>query len=543
MAPIQQYGLHHTCTDAATHCVFPGMGEEPPRPTKKLRGESSLPSPSSATAPQAPPSAPPAPCSAPESTLGLQSLPAADSPLDALPDDVLTIILAHAATGSRTPGDFINLLLTSRRVCHMGGQAAVLRRLPAPALQASAASWCPAAQRFLSRCSQAGNSFASYALGMIGFYCLDRPQWGLRLLTQAALAGNPDALYSLAIVHFNGSGRGKEHREVASAVLLCTQAAMLGHVDATRELGHCLQDGYGVVRDPQRGRSLLLRANIKEASEALGAVGGHKAHAALPAVGQDEECCHGHQCCAGDSHGDAEEDRPRASPFSQWRKRALPRADVMPLSRTFSAPAVLPSQMETHFRLFGSEEASSPRGTAPSGPAVLATTEGDECPYAHATPSTDPLLGHMPHQQEGARPSPWVSHASREAEEHGHQCCCLPAVTLPLHARSGGWVRLFMLDWHYLVDLGLIQSASLVECEQALGGDPEEERMQCSNRFCGRRELRDSEFRCCSACTEARYCSRACQAQDWKLGHKRVCSQIVQLQMMQEVAGMEEDGQ
>ncbi|CAI7890152.1 unnamed protein product [Closterium sp. NIES-54] len=48
----------------------------------------------------------------------------------------------------------------------------------------------------------------------------------------------------------------------------------------------------------------------------------------------------------------------------------------------------------------------------------------------------------------------------------------------------------------------------------------------CSNPMCGRKESRPEEFRCCAACGEARYCSRACQAEDWAGGHQVACTML-----------------
>lgn len=50
----------------------------------------------------------------------------------------------------------------------------------------------------------------------------------------------------------------------------------------------------------------------------------------------------------------------------------------------------------------------------------------------------------------------------------------------------------------------------------------------CSHGRCGRPETRKHEFRRCSACGTVNYCSRACQALDWKLRHKYECQSIVE---------------
>jgi hypothetical protein len=98
----------------------------------------------------------------------------------------------------------------------------------------------------------------------IRFYCLGSRGPGAALMAAAAVAGHRDALYSLAVIQFNGSGGGKGDRDLRAGAALCARAASLGHVDALRELGHCLQDGYGVRRSAADGRRLLVQANARE---------------------------------------------------------------------------------------------------------------------------------------------------------------------------------------------------------------------------------------------------------------------------------------
>lgn len=83
-------------------------------------------------------------------------------------------------------------------------------------------------------------------------------------MAKAAIKSHPLALYSLAIVQFNGSGGSKSDKNLRAGVALCGRAAYLGHIDALRELGHCLQDGYGVAQNAAEGRRLLIEANARE---------------------------------------------------------------------------------------------------------------------------------------------------------------------------------------------------------------------------------------------------------------------------------------
>jgi len=98
----------------------------------------------------------------------------------------------------------------------------------------------------------------------IRFYCLGSRGSGAALMAAAAVGGHREALYSLAVIQFNGSGGGKDDRDLREGAALCARAASLGHVDALRELGHCLQDGYGVRRSVLDGRRLLIQANARE---------------------------------------------------------------------------------------------------------------------------------------------------------------------------------------------------------------------------------------------------------------------------------------
>ncbi|KAF0895342.1 hypothetical protein E2562_012378 [Oryza meyeriana var. granulata] len=98
----------------------------------------------------------------------------------------------------------------------------------------------------------------------VRFYCLGSRATGAALLARAAGGGHAPALYALAVVQFNGSGGGKADKDPRVGVALCARAAWLGHTPALRELGHCLQDGYGARRDAAAGRRLLLHAAARE---------------------------------------------------------------------------------------------------------------------------------------------------------------------------------------------------------------------------------------------------------------------------------------
>ncbi|PWA40696.1 F-box domain, Zinc finger, MYND-type, Tetratricopeptide-like helical domain protein [Artemisia annua] len=83
-------------------------------------------------------------------------------------------------------------------------------------------------------------------------------------MARAAVKAHAPALYSLAIIQFNGSGGTKNKKDLIGGVTLCARAAVLGHIDAVRELGHCLKDGYGITKNTVAGQRFLIEANIRE---------------------------------------------------------------------------------------------------------------------------------------------------------------------------------------------------------------------------------------------------------------------------------------
>uniref|UniRef100_A0A0E0KPR9 MYND-type domain-containing protein n=1 Tax=Oryza punctata TaxID=4537 RepID=A0A0E0KPR9_ORYPU len=227
--------------------------------------------------------------------------PAGDM-FEELPDDLVVSILADVAASAGSPGDLAGAMLTCKRFRELGQSKVVVARASPRCLAVRAKAWSDAAHRFLQRCADAGNLDACYLLGMvrlsgfcrirvrhcvvvafvlwaavvlivffsssvmaqIRFYCLGSRGSGAALMAAAAVGGHREALYSLAVIQFNGSGGTKDDRDLRAGAALCARAASLGHVDALRELGHCLQDGYGVRRSDDRdlraGAALCARA-------------------------------------------------------------------------------------------------------------------------------------------------------------------------------------------------------------------------------------------------------------------------------------------
>ncbi|EAY85988.1 hypothetical protein OsI_07351 [Oryza sativa Indica Group] len=205
---------------------------------------------------------------------------------DALHDELVVSILADVAASAGSPADLAAAMLTCRRFRELGKHGLVLARASPSAVAVRAAAWCDDAHRFLVRCAEAGNVEASYLLGMIMFYCFENRKLGAELLGAAARRGHGEALYSMAIIQFNGSGLPKDGRNLQAGAQLCARAASRGHNDALRELGHCVSDGYGVRRSLSGGRRLLIQANFRELCAAV-ANGGARFAAAL---GRSGEC-------------------------------------------------------------------------------------------------------------------------------------------------------------------------------------------------------------------------------------------------------------
>ncbi|PPS19664.1 hypothetical protein GOBAR_AA00909 [Gossypium barbadense] len=169
---------------------------------------------------------------------------------DALPDDLVISILSKLSSSASCPSDFINVLITCKRLNSFALQPLVLSKASSKLLAIKAENWSESAHRFLKCCADAGNVEACYTLGMIRFYCLQNRGSGASLMAKAAISSHAPALYSLAVIQFNGSGGSKNDKDLRAGVALCARAAFLGHIDALRELGHCLQDGPHPIPHP-----------------------------------------------------------------------------------------------------------------------------------------------------------------------------------------------------------------------------------------------------------------------------------------------------
>ncbi|KAG6584151.1 F-box protein, partial [Cucurbita argyrosperma subsp. sororia] len=294
---------------------------------------------------------------------------------DGLPDDLVVVVLGKLSAAASSPSDIVNVMITCKRFNRLALHPFVLKKAGPKVFEIQTINWSESTHRFLKLCVSAGNVEACYTLGMIEFYCLKNRGSGASLMAKAAIKSHPLALYSLAIVQFNGSGGSKSDKNLRAGVALCGRAAYLGHIDALRELGHCLQDGYGVAQNASEGRRLLIEANARELASIT--------NSSLLRL----------HCCG---------DRPPATDSSE--------SLLSDFGCKFPAP-------ETH-----------------------------------------------------------------------------PA-------------NQFLRDW-FASGRGFIAEGLRL----------------CSNSGCGRPETRLHEFRRCSVCGNVNYCSRGCQALDWKLRHKTECA-------------------
>lgn len=188
---------------------------------------------------------------------------------DNLPDDLVVSILCKLSSSAGCPADFTSVLMTCKRLNGLGLRSIVLSKSSQKIFGVKAQKWSDSAHRFLKQCADAGNVEACYTLGMIRFYCLQNRGSGASLMAKAAISSHAPALYSLAVIQFNGSGGSKNDKDLRAGVALCARAAFLGHIDALRELGHCLQDGYGVRQNVAEGRRFLVQANARELAAVL----------------------------------------------------------------------------------------------------------------------------------------------------------------------------------------------------------------------------------------------------------------------------------
>ncbi|KAD2806092.1 hypothetical protein E3N88_39469 [Mikania micrantha] len=326
---------------------------------------------------------------------------------ESLHDDIVISVLCKLSSTASSPSDLISVLLTCKRLNKLGVHPLVLSKSCSKTVAVRAKTWCHEAHRFLKLCVNAGNSEAYYTLGMIRFYCLQNRASGASLLAKAAIRSHAPALYSLALIQFNGSGGMKNDKDLRAGVALCVRAASLGHIDALRELGHCFQDGYGVRKNIHEGRRLLVQANARELASVL-------------------------------------RDNPLLSPSLATQIG----------NNDHQRPVLANSASDFDFGLFSD--------------------------YGFS------LTGREMHP-----------------------------------------VNKFMVEWFGF--------GSREDGTPGLG------LRMCSYNECGRPETRKNEFRRCSGCGKVNYCSRGCQAHDWRAHHKMECAPMEEW-MGHAINDVEEEG-
>lgn len=343
-------------------------------------------------------------------------------PFEGLPDDLVICVLSKLCSSASCPSDLINALLVCKRFNRLGVDPTVLAGAGSNLFKIRAKKWSESAHRFLKQCVNASSIEARYFLGMIRFYCLGNRGSGASLMAKAAIRSHAPALYSLSLIQFNGSGGSKSDKDLRAGVALCARAAYLGHIDALRELGHCLQDGYGVRQNFPEGRRLLVQANARELSLVFGSL----------TKSSNSSLCRCSSSTTHDHHGHHLGDQN-------------PRHDDQ--------------------RYNGCHKDQTPYGSnVNTGPGLgIRLGTGQGCG----------LLSDFGCDISGPDP----------------------------HPANG-----FLVEWFGL------------KC-----GPLGFELRMCSHSRCGRPETRPHEFRRCSVCGVASYCSRGCQSRDWKMRHKDQC--------------------
>eukprot|EP01018_Ginkgo_biloba_P021530 Gb_35548 [translate_table: standard] len=353
------------------------------------------------------------------------------NPFDSLHDDLLISIMVALSSSANSTADLVNAMLTCRRFCATATLPQVLAHASIAALSLKASKWSDDAHRFLKRCADAGNREACYMLGMIRFYCLMNRGSGVALMAEAAIASHPAALHSLAVIQFNGSGGSRKDKDLKAGVVLCAKAAALGQVDAMRELGHCLQDGYGVKKNVAEGRRYLVEANAREAE-------------------------------------------------------VVKEASIQVSTDGELQSSVICSGSYSHQNL--------------QNPSILNKLDGSP------VPAETSLSNHYPVQ--------------RLVE--GNACSLLSDFGCNVPPLNVHVANTFLVEWFAV-------------------HPPEVGIRLCSHSKCGRPETRRHEFRRCSACGSVNYCSRACQAMDWKIHHRYHCTPVADWEEHEEIDIDEED--
>eukprot|EP00897_Mesotaenium_endlicherianum_P007947 jgi/Mesen1/7180/ME000037S06534 len=495
--------------------------------------------------------------------------------IDSLPDDVLVTIMAALGAKASSALDVVNAGLACKRLNEISQHQEVLASMSLDALSLPAERWTAGSQRHVEKCAAAGNVEAAYFLGMVEFYCSERRHQGLQHLVAAAQAGHAPALHSLAVIHFNGSGSSAADRNLSGGVLFCASAAQQGHVEAMRELGHCLQDGYGIKRNVVDGRRLLLEANLRGFSKRGAAHAPATSPFGLPqacvdllrdlqeklAQVADEQHAEGGQgvvrglsaaagasaCTAGCAHSVAG-GRSRDS-----QSHVLPLAAGRASSHSHAHACSSTSSSSSSFSGASSSVQVLPSPALPvcskNIEKIVALTISSTVSFSAQDVQEPTLSSAMCRSSSSSSGSSISSSLSRHAHHsyaHGHSHGQHRPSASAGSSRSGGLDLTSFIHslcdclGPILSDFGCAVPRQAPHPANAFLLDWFSDRVMplnlkvCANVRCGRPETRAHEFRCCAVCSGPSYCSRACQALDWKAGHMLLCQQEVAHQQRQQ---------
>ncbi|CAM8990337.1 unnamed protein product [Rhodiola kirilowii] len=140
--------------------------------------------------------------------------------LSDLPDDVLMLILTRLSASASSPLDLLSVSVTCKRMNKLSMSPAVLRELSGESMAVKASHWSESFHRFLRRSVKSGN--LGFVPSRIQFYCLGHHASGSSLMAKAAMMNHAPSLFSLAVIHFNASGKSKDKKDLEAGVaLLC----------------------------------------------------------------------------------------------------------------------------------------------------------------------------------------------------------------------------------------------------------------------------------------------------------------------------------
>ena len=240
-----------------------------------------------------------------------------------------------------------------------------------------------------------------------------------------------------------------------------------------RELGHCLQDGYGVAKNVSEGRRLLLEANAREAAAAVASSPRAFVETALQFAQSTMGRCIHNQV--------------------QYRSAIIGKLEAV----SAMAAEARRQEAEERRRVTEARVSEAIRGGTQSLAATAVSLESEA------------LLSRA-----SSSPNSALSLLSLNSLHH------------PVYRLLQGSGCSLLSDFGCNVPPPKLHVANKFLVEWFAEKPPFGGLRLCSHGNCGRPETRRHEFRRCSACGKVNYCSRACQALDWKLRHKLECSPV-----------------